>query len=262
MKPRTILSLLSWDSLIYTRNLLLNLDWAVAGENTHLMILDQGSGEDTKSFIREYVGNRKNATALMSSRNMGYGPGHNFTYKAALAMGPFDYFITVNSDALFCEPGWANLMVSAMEANPDAAIGGPFAYKYANASFNPATQAEMRSGDFMFVTGAVAIIRAAAAKAHGLFDEIYLPAYWEDADMVMRYRHYGWRQLFIDVPVLHGYLGPEGKVSQVKKDALKAEWGDFQGRNMLEFVTRYMSDPPAVAQKDPVTQLGSKLYMP
>jgi GT2 family glycosyltransferase len=261
MPARTVISILVWDSPIYTRNLLLNLDWAVPGKDCRIIILDQGSAEETRSFVRSYAAERPNVMALLLDRNIGYGAGHNLVYRSALEGGAFDYFITLNSDSLFPEPGWADEMVGAMDANPDAAIGGPLGYGIRDSYFVPSSKQQLASGDFLFITGAVAIIRAKAVREHGLFDEIYTPAYWEDADMVLRYRHYGWRQLFVDIPILHGYLGEKIKVNQQKREQLKAEFGEFQNRNMREFMTRYLGPQRAALKSDPLSW-SPRLFRP
>lgn len=261
MRPRTVISILTWDSFLYTRNLLMNLAWALPGQNTTVMVLDQGSGPDTVDFLKDFVPRHAGFTARLRPRNIGYGPGHNDNYRAALAQGPFDYFITVNSDTVFGEPGWADRMVDAMEADPKAALGGPFAYKALPGGYAPSTRAEMEEGRFLFITGAVAIMRASAVAEAGLFDEAFEPAYWEDADMALRYERLGFRQIFIDVPVFHGYLGAVERTNVAKNGSLTAEWGDYKARNLSTFTRRWVGPNALGLTEDPRTW-GNRLYIP
>lgn len=262
-RPKTLVSLLVWDSPLYTSNLFMNLAWAIPGNNYHLRILDQGSQEDVKAMIRSFVRDNPNTSAELLSGNIGYGAGHNRNFAQIAGQLDFDYFVTVNSDVAFGEPGWLDMLVDAMEAAPDAAIGGPFAYQEKPGMITPATRAQRQAGDFWFVTGAVCIIRTAVVRQLGLFDEAYNPAYWEDADMAERYRHFGWRQIFIDIPVVHGYLGDAGRVANLKSDALEQKWGDFRKRNLRLFFHRWKlgreslpNDPKDVAAAFP------DLYIP
>ncbi|WP_181702592.1 glycosyltransferase [Chthonobacter albigriseus] len=261
MRPRTVISILTWDSLHYTRNLLLNLTWAVPGRNMSVMILDQGSGPDTVALLKEFVPGRAGFSARLRADNIGYGPGHNDNYRAALAAGPFDYFITVNSDALFGEAGWADRMVEAMEANPTAALGGPYAYRLDGQRYVQATREQAAAGDYLFITGAVAIMRASAVETAGLFDEAFEPAYWEDADMALRYERLGFSQIHIDIPVLHGYLGSAGRVNEAKNADLTRRWGDYKQRNLQLFSRRWMG-PDALGRSEDPRGWGDRLYLP
>ncbi|MFN3076092.1 MAG: glycosyltransferase [Alphaproteobacteria bacterium] len=261
MRPRSVISLLVWDSPLYTRNLLKNLDWAVPGNSMHTIILDQGSEPETRDYLREYVPSRSNISAILLDENIGYGAGHNRNYQTARDQGEFDYFITINNDVVFGEQLWADRLVDMMEANPRAAIGGPFGYRRDGDYLTPSTKEDMKSGNFLFVTGAICIIRAAAVEQAGLFDEAYSPAYWEDYDMAMRYLHFGWEQIFIDISAVHGYFGNDEKVSRKKKEALLERHGNFEERNREIFNRRWIGIPPLSERENPLSW-SDALYRP
>jgi GT2 family glycosyltransferase len=261
-QPRALVSILVWDSHVYTKNLLANLDFAVPGTSFAVYFLDQGSGDETKGLLRDFVPNRSRMNAILLPQNIGYSAGHNFNYAQALKNGvQFDYFITVNSDVAFGEPGWVDMLVAAMDANPKAAIGGPFGCKQTPTHIEHCSVARMRAGDFSFVSGAVSIIRAETVRQIGLFDEIYTPAYFEDQDMVMRYLHYGWSQIHIDVPVVHGYLGEAVKVNKEKRAELLAVHGDFGKRNLETYLRRWNS-PNALIKTSQPLDWENRLYIP
>lgn len=262
-RPMTVVSLLVWDSPLYTRNLLMNLDYAKPGRNFHLRILDQGSQEETRSLVRDFVRSHNGTSAEILSGNIGYGAGHNRNYAQVAKSVDFDYFVTINSDLVFGEPNWLDTLVDAMEAEPEAAIGGPFAYCEHPGRISPATRTQCEAGDFMFITGAVSIMRAATVRQLGLFDEAYSPAYWEDADMVERYRHFGWRQKYIDLPVFHGYLGEAGRVANVKTDELNQKWGDFRQNTLRLFFDRWrFGNAPLPQDPADLPQCFPRLYIP
>lgn len=264
MTPITIISLLSWDSPTYLRNLLANLDAYPPGRSYyHLHILDQGSQPETLEILERFAAGKSYVSVEYLPENIGYGPGHNQSHRTMSRAGSFDYFLTINNDLVFGEPGWLDLLVEGMERAPGAAIGGPMCHKNRPGMLSPATREEMRAGDFLFVTGAVAMIRNAAIRRYGLFDEAYAPAYWEDADLAMRYRHFGFGQTYIDIPVLHGYLGAIDRVNVAKNGQLETRWGDFKTLNQELFARRWglKADPLPTGEGD-LRACFPKLYVP
>lgn len=239
MRPVTIVSLLVWDSVRYLDNLLRNLEAYRPGENFHLRILDQGSGPETLELLRAFDARHPWVSVEYLEANIGYSAGHNRNFEAMRQAGPFDYFVTINNDLIFGEPGWLDTLVKAMEADRSAAVGGPVCYVSEPGFIRPATRTEKQAGRFFFVNGSVAVIRAAAVRRFGLFDEIYTPAYWEDADMCMRYKQFGLRDIYIDIPMFHAYLGEVERVNRAKNTDLVAVHGDFRTRNMHLFYERW-----------------------
>ncbi len=264
-----MISVLVWDSPRYTRNLLDNLAGVTPGRNFHIRILDQGSGPETRDMIRAFLKGRPFASAEFLPANIGYGGGHNRVFDGLWRQGPFDYFVTVNNDLVFGEPGWLNTLVEAMEADPECGLGGPFCSRlepkpdWPVEAFQivPANAAQRRIGDFLFVTGAVAIMRVAAIRRLGLFDEVYAPAYWEDADLAARFAAYGWSQRFIDIQVAHGYLGHAERVNTAKLEELKARFGDFAIRNRDIYFDRWRGGRPVPHEAD-LRSAFPRLYMP
>lgn len=262
MPPVTIISLLSWDSPTYLRNLLANLDAYPPGRNCHIHIVDQGSQPETVDLLKRYEAGRPYVSIEYLSENIGYGPGHNHSHRTMSQKGNFDYFLTVNNDLVFGEPDWLNVLVDGMEKAPWAGIGGPMCHKNRPGMLSPATREEMLAGDFLFVTGAVAMIRNSAIRRFGLFDEAYAPAYWEDADIAMRYRRFGVGQVYIDIPVFHGYLGAVDRVNVAKDGQLVNKWGDFRNRNQATFVRRWVEEKHLLPDEADLRRCFDQLYIP
>lgn len=264
MKPVSVVSLLVWDSVRYLDCLLRNLDAFPPGGPFHLRILDQGSGPETRAILQDYQSRHSHVAVDYLDANIGYSAGHNRNYETVRRIGHFDYFVTINNDLVFGEPGWLDTLVQAMEAAPTAAIGGPTCYTSEPGMIRPASRAEKESGRYLFVSGAVSIIRTAAVRRLGLFDEVYTPAYWEDADMCMRYMHFGLGQKYIDIPMFHAYLGEADRVNQAKNAGLLEQFGDFRTRNMYQFHERWgtAANRAAFAPEAELRTACPKLYLP
>lgn len=257
-----LISLLVWDSPRYLDNLLANLEAFPPGGPFHLRILDQGSGPATIRLLEEYVKGRTHVSVERLVNNIGYSAGHNRNYAEVSKMLDFGYFVTINNDLAFGEAGWLQTMVRAMEADPRAAVGGPVCYKAYPTHIAPATREQKAAGDFLFVNGSVAIIRAAAVRRFGLFDEVFTPAYWEDADMCLRYARFGMRHIWIDIPMIHGYLGEAGRVNQEKYQELDARFGDFRTRNQVLFVDRWGTNRDRYPAEGDLRRSFPQLYIP
>jgi GT2 family glycosyltransferase len=257
---RTVISLLIWDSVRYLDNLLRNLETFVPGEGFHLRILDQGSGAATRELLSAYQARYQHVSIDWLPENIGYSAGHNRTFESMRLGGPFDYFITINDDLVFGVPGWLDTMVRAMEATPDAAAGGPICYTPEPGLIRLSTLDEKLTGRFQFVAGTVCIIRASIVHRLGLFDESFTPAYWEDADMCTRYAHFGQRHIYIDVPLVHGYLGGAERANLAKNTELVARHGDFRARNLNFFHRRWGT--PEARSSFPTDESALRLHCP
>lgn len=264
MPPVSVISLLVWDSPRYLRNLLDNLDAYTPGHRYHLRILDQGSGPETVEMLRGWSAGKNHVSVDFLTHNIGYSAGHNRNYESLQRLVDFQYFVTINNDLAFGAPGWLNTLTEAMEAAPSAAVGGPVCYKSYPNHIAPATRAQKAAGDFLFVSGAVSIIRAETVRRCGLFDEVFTPAYWEDTDMCLRYRRFGYTHLWTDIDIVHGYLGEAGRVNQTKYAELDALYGDFRTRNQLTFMDRWKADRITAypARPDDLPAAFPRLYFP
>jgi GT2 family glycosyltransferase len=262
MKPVSVISLLNWDASRYLENLLANLDAFSPGGIYHLRILDQGSEPETKKLLKEYVTGKSHVSVEFLSKNIGYSAGHNYNFATVSKNLDFQYFVTINNDVLFGATDWLKMMVSAMEAYSSAAVGGPTCWKVYPTYIKPANRVQKEAGDYLFVGGSVAIIRVSAVRRFGLFDEVYTPAYWEDADLCLRYVHFGMRQIWIDVPFVHGYLGNAGSVNQEKHRELEAEYGDFRMRNERLLSDRWVTNRSKYPVEAQLSNEFPRLYIP
>ena len=237
-RPVCAISLLVWNSVRYLENLLVNIAVYPPGGAYHLRILDQGSGPETAALLQRHAEGVDVVSVERLEANIGYGAGHNRNYARFRRDIAFDYFVTINDDLVFGETNWLDRLVEGMEARQDVAVGGPICFRMDAKTTRRSTRAERAAGRFDFVGGAVSIIRASAVDALGLFDEAYAPAYWEDADMCFRNRHFGWQLASIDLQVCHAYLG-ERSLADPAREAALARHGDFRRRNFALLRSRW-----------------------
>lgn len=260
MAPRIVISLLSWDSEIYTRNILLNFGVIDPGIGCHIHITDQGSRTELRQMVADFVKNRPNASMTQLEENIGYGAGHNLAHKTLSERFEFDYFVTLNNDSLFGRHGWLKHMVEIMDKNLRLGLGGPLAMRRVPGE-EEREPPPASTQPFSFISGACVIIREQAIRRIGLFDEVYAPAYWEDTDLAFRYRRYGWGQKLMRTNFLHSYLGREATVSREKLPMLMEKHGDFFARNREIFLARWMEGAPTPAEPDLIRAFPG-LYIP
>lgn len=85
-----------------------------------LIIVDNGSDEETVALLRDVAREAPEVTALFNQRNVGFGPGANQGVLHATA----PYVCILNSDA-FVGPGWLPPLIEALELDPSAGAAVP-----------------------------------------------------------------------------------------------------------------------------------------
>ncbi len=256
MATKSVISLLSWDSPVYLENLLRDLTDNTPGHDFSLIIVDQGSEPEVKALLRAFVRLIPNVTVRFLRDNIGYAGGHNFAYELMSGQGAFEYFVTINNDLMFGQAGWLDTLVAAMALDPQAGLGGPIC-----CSLRP-TPLSAPEDDYVFVCGAVTIIRASVAAELGLFDTAFQPAYGEDVDMCRRYEFFGHHQRHIPIPVEHEYLPEVPRVAVSKRAVLSAQYGDFPRINKVKVYQRWWLNPPALKSPADLATVFPGLYIP
>jgi len=260
---KIVVSVLAWNSTVYLARLFQNLlENPPSTSGFILIVVDQGSTQATKVIIAQAASAIANMRVITLAENIGYSAGHNLAYANALEHGGVDYFVPLNDDMAFEGPGWLDEMVAVMEKVPEAALGGPACYSIVPGMARPATEPEVAEGRYHFIATPVAIIRAAAVRDVGLFDEEYTPAYWEDADLSMRLKHFGWELAHTPIKYRHKYLGQIERGLTAYKAEL-AKYGEFDKENIARFFTRWKSPETRSAfTRETLWSLCPRLYAP
>lgn len=247
---RAVLSILVWDSPEYVDNLLTSLfathpvssrhDWSV-------VLLDQGSTEPATASALARHESSPALTVHRVPKNIGFPKGHNLLYEKAKSAGPLDFFCPVNSDVLFEEDNWLDRLLDPLLQHADAAISGPSGVsirtdrgkRYGHGRMCSTEQ--MAAGEYAYISGSICAIRAGVIEELGLFDEVFTPGYFEDADLNFRFQKAGYRLLYAPVKHQHHYRGREASTTRTKKEELLKEFGAFQERNRQVFLKRWES---------------------
>ncbi|MEL6766957.1 MAG: glycosyltransferase family 2 protein [Pseudomonadota bacterium] len=159
------------------------------------IIVVDNAGRDRSGHLAAAAG----ATVLENTRNFGFGTACN--QGAALADTPFILFL--NPDARL-SPGVLERLVAVLLEQPDLAATGPLLSAAGRIGL-PRRSGQLDIGEALtfdhvpsdacdvgFLSGAALLVRTAAFRSVGGFDErIFL--YLEDDDLCMRLRGEGWR---------------------------------------------------------------------
>ena len=138
-------------------------------------------------------------TLIERGYNIGFGAGHRHVFESI----PSDVFIVINSD-LFCEKiDWIATMSAILGSNGEVDLVGAEENQTALRSSDGCgiPYGETRPADF--VDGSLLGFRSETARRLGLFSPDILYFYFEDSDLVLRYRQAGARVTSISVPHKH-----------------------------------------------------------
>jgi len=112
VKPRVGVGILNYNGADLTINCLdhlRKLEWP--GDRLEVVVVDNGSTDDSRSRIREA---HPEAKLVVSQVNLGFAGGCNLAIKS---MEQADFVALLNNDA-YVEPGWLEPLVRALESQP------------------------------------------------------------------------------------------------------------------------------------------------
>ena len=176
--------------------------------------------------------------------NLGFGAAHNHVFRTF----PADVFVVINND-LFCERNdWLTAMVRRLGPDGEADVVGAdenrASLREADACGEPSPDPARTD----YLDGSLLGLRAATARRLGLFAEDNCFLYFEDSDLILRYRQAGARIETIPIPHRHlrsasSRLLPRSVVSNVmdiNRAAFFAKWSGYLQRRT--FVGRGCAD--------------------
>jgi GT2 family glycosyltransferase/SAM-dependent methyltransferase len=171
-----------------------------------IVLLDNASGDETAELLARIDG----ARVLRSDTNEGFLIGCN----KAVAASRGRVVLLLNSDA-FVRPGALGAALAALDASPDiGAVGGKLilpsgrlqeagSIVWSDASTHgygrglpPEAGEAMFRRDVDYCSGAFLMTPRALWDQLGGFDELFIPAYYEEADYCMRLRDLGYRVVY------------------------------------------------------------------
>jgi GT2 family glycosyltransferase/SAM-dependent methyltransferase len=171
-----------------------------------------------------------------------------------------DFTVFLNSDVQVTD-GWLDALVEVFDARPDAGAAGPrILYpsghlQEAGVAFRPDATSEMvglnddpslacysyvRPVDYC--SGAALMVRTAALRELGGFDDRFAPAYCEDADLCLRLRMRGLKTYYTPWATVAHHLSHT-------MASISPEWKSRQiAKNLATFTTRWTSEVASLAE--------------
>ncbi|MGA3067897.1 MAG: glycosyltransferase family 2 protein [Tepidisphaeraceae bacterium] len=193
-----------------------------AGLNVHVIVIDSASTDGSAEIVRRDF---PQADLLVLPSNVGYAAANNFGWKFARNKYPnLDYLAILNHDTLV-QSGWLAKLAGHLETHPRTAAAQPkillwpktdrfntagneshylgFGIVSAYDKIDDGSLDEVRPIDFP--SGAAVLLRAAAVKEAGLFDDLFF-LYLEDADLGWKLRQMGFLIEYVPAAVVwHKY---------------------------------------------------------
>jgi GT2 family glycosyltransferase len=168
--------------------------------NFQVLVIDNDSSDDS---VREIRREQPSIELVQSGANLGFGGGCNVGIRLALERGA-DYVWLINSDAT-ADPRALSALVRVAES--DALLGsvGSVLYEVGKPDrvqlwgggcvqlWTGQCHHQRAAARIDFVSGASVLLRSAALKKVGLFDDARFFMYWEDADLALRLRKANWQ---------------------------------------------------------------------
>jgi len=239
----------------------------VTGYELNVVVVDNASDDNSVDLITRKT---ESATQKLSGlkiiknkENLGYAGGNNIGISYALKGGA-DYVMVLNNDTLV-DVNLISRFVEMVQKHPDVGIFSPKIYFAKGFEFHKewyrksefgrviwyaggtidwhnvyATNLgvdEVDRGQFAnkreidFATGACMFIKAESLKKTGIFDERYF-MYFEDADLSLRMKKFGWKVLFVPKAILWHKVAQSSKIGSDLNDY-------YIHRNRLLFGIRY-----------------------
>ena len=221
--PRVHIVTLNWENEPVTARLLAALR-ELRYSCRETVVVDNGSADGSADRLAAAF---PEAAVIRSGRNLGFGAGNNLAIRRALEAGA-DFVWLINNDARPA-PDALDALVRAAEAAPRAGAVGAAIYHedrpgelqawgggtvvrwlgWARLATRPGAAVE-------YITGTSMLLRCAALREAGLFDERFF-LYWEDAELCARLRRAGWEMAVAgDAKVWHAASSTTGRNAELR----------------------------------------------
>jgi len=235
-KYRCDIIVATWNKLDYikecTQSILKHTDI-----KSRLIIVDNASEEDTRSYLKGLKGNeRVDIKLIFNAENLGPGKARNLALKELSA----DYACFVDSDVVVA-PGWLSNMIGLADANADIGMLNP-----SSNNFNQVPPQGVSLDDYArslapFKDSYIEVghcisfcmlIKAETVRKIGLIDEGYILALYEDTDYSMKASSAGYRCVIARGSYVRHYgHGSTGRVKKINaiaeknKERFYKKWG-------------------------------------
>lgn len=218
--PSVAIVILNWNGKKFLQQFLPSVTSSTY-TNYFIIIADNGSDDDSVSFIRQYYPQIK---ILRNDKNEGFARGYNIALKQVTA----DYYILLNSD-VEVQPDWIEPVIELMHSDPKIAACQPKVLSYHNKNkfeyagacggwldsfgypFNRGRIFDIcevdrgqydNAEEIFWATGAALFIKAEVYKLMNGFDEFFF-AHQEEIDLCWRIQLAGYKVFIQPASVIY-----------------------------------------------------------
>lgn len=219
---RVVIIILNWNGIVDTLECLNSLQ-KQSYKNYSILIVDNGSSDNSKELLNKYQEKHSNNTdVIYNSKNFGFAGGVNIGIKWALNKN-YDSIALFNNDATV-DKDWLLNLVKPMK-NKDVGIStglllrkdgktidttGDWYSKWGLAfprNRNDRANKAPSGEEFVFgASGGASLYRTEMVKEIGLFDDDFF-AYYEDVDISFRAQLNGWKVKYIPTAIAYHEQG-------------------------------------------------------
>lgn len=202
--PSVCIIIPNWNSKEHLRECLLSLS-KLDYTNYKIIVVDNGSTDGSVEMVRASF---PHVTLLANSQNLGFAKAVNLGIQASKE----EYIALLNNDTVV-NPHWLSSLVSAMQRDPKVGLAGGKIYYYEleKVFWGYGGKVDLLTGltwnvgkgekdagnyDYDYIPACALIIKRETIEKIGFFDEEYF-AYFEDTDLNIRARMFGYNVLFI-----------------------------------------------------------------
>jgi GT2 family glycosyltransferase/acetyltransferase-like isoleucine patch superfamily enzyme/2-polyprenyl-3-methyl-5-hydroxy-6-metoxy-1,4-benzoquinol methylase/Tfp pilus assembly protein PilF len=239
-------------------------------EPYEIIIVDNGSNNETIEYFKQYKDNRDNVQVIFNGENRGYAGGNN--QGMALARG--EYVLLLNNDTVVTD-GWLTRMLAIFKNHPEVGLVGPmsnyvagpqlikdvpyrnmkqmhqFAKKIADKNSGQTTES-------FRIVGFCLMARRAVVDRIGGLDEKFGKGNFEDDDFCIRAAISGFKALIAGDVFIHHVGGQTFHALNIDyRKSIEKNWGIFKAKWNIPATTPYGSYTISLTSSDP-----SKYYIP
>lgn len=244
-------------------------------EPYELIVVDNGSTDETRSFLQGWARKRRNITLVFNDQNLGFAAGCN----QGMAVARGEHILLLNNDVVVPD-GWLTRMVRVLENDPAVGIVGPRSNRVASTQLiEGCTYQDLdEMHDFArdwsrqhaglghhdeLAIGFAMLIRGEVFRQIGGLDTRFGTGNYEDDDYCLRAQLAGWKVWIADDCFIH-HFGSE--TFKIEHGAGKLDYEDLITGNREIYFDKWMirteTGRPGIASVLAAFEKQGRVYPP
>jgi len=218
--PKVSILVVVYNNLDYSKQCLESVIYNTSYPNYEIIIIDNGSEELTKTYLKTFRDTHKNSKIILNADNLGFAKANNQGFK----ISDGEYIVFLNNDTIVT-PGWIHRFLLHLKKNPDAGMVGAVTNNIGNEAqididyAEPTTEninlfAAKRARDFEVKSFKIkmlalfcCMISRELFESVGCLDEHYETGLFEDDDLAMKIQQKGFNCICADDVYIHHIHG-------------------------------------------------------